>query len=981
MNDKEKDYKHTLNLPQTAFPMKANLAGREPDTLKFWHELDLYARLRRARAGKPKYILHDGPPYANGDIHLGHAVNKVLKDIIVKAKTLSGYDAPYVPGWDCHGLPIELMVEKKIGKAGDKVNPAAFRKACREYAAKQVDGQRADFQRLGIIGDWEHPYLTMDFQFEADIIRELGRVVARDHLYKSYKPVHWCIDCGSALAEAEVEYEDKTSPAIDVKFAVADNTAFWDAALGEEHQPSTGGRVPFSSQRPTDKPVYFVIWTTTPWTLPANQAVAVNAEQFYDIVDVGNEYLVLASPLAEIALGRYGYWPPNNNINIKRHTIGATFEGLLLRHPFYDREVPVLLGEHVTMETGTGAVHTAPGHGQEDYRVAMYYNRNKGTHIKIDNPVGGDGKFLPDTELFAGEHVFKANDHVIEVLKARAALLHVEMLRHSYPHCWRHKTPIIFRATPQWFIGMERAGLRNGALAEIKQITWLPDWGQARIEGMITGRPDWCISRQRTWGVPITLFTHKQTGKLHPDTQAIIEKVAQRVEQKGIDAWFELEPQELLGAQAADYDKVNDTLDVWFDSGVTHACVLAKRPELQYPADLYLEGSDQHRGWFQSSLLSAVATRASAPYKMALTHGFTVDAKGKKMSKSLGNTILPQKVINTLGADVLRLWIAATDYRNEMSISDEILTRVGDSYRRIRNTARYLLGNLSGFDPAQHALAPDKMLALDAWALNTCADLQHQLCTAYEDFNFHLVYQKLHQFCSVELGSFYLDVLKDRVYTTPADSNAHRSAQTAMYHILEALVRWMAPVLSFTAEEIWKQMPGQRDASVFLDTWYVIPHGDDTSGMRGREYWDKILKVREQVGRELEQARVAGLIGSSLDAEVDIYCDPSLKTLLDGLQDELRFVLIVSYARVHDLVVADTDSTVTEISATAACVALPPASLPSKELRVKVSLSAHAKCIRCWHHRADVGCNAQHQHLCARCVLNVTGSGESRRYA
>ena len=954
MNDKEKDYKHTLNLPQTAFPMKANLAGREPDTLKLWHELDLYARLRRARAGKPKYILHDGPPYANGEIHLGHAVNKVLKDIIVKSKTLSGYDAPYVPGWDCHGLPIELMVEKKIGKAGDKVNPAAFRKACREYAAKQVDGQRADFQRLGIIGDWEHPYLTMDFQFEADIIRELGRVIARDHLYKSYKPVHWCIDCGSALAEAEVEYEDKTSPAIDVRFQVLDEVAFLARC---QHVPGHGGR----------GPVTVPIWTTTPWTLPANQAVALNPDAAYVVVQYdgehGPERLVLAEALVLDVMSRYAInkdgHHDSSNYRIIATAVGAALEGVMLKHPFYAREVPIILGTHVTTDSGTGAVHTAPGHGQDDYVVGARYN------LPVDNPVGDDGKFLPGVELFAGEHVFKANDHVIEVLKARGALLHRQALRHSYPHCWRHKTPIIFRATPQWFIGLDRARLRENSLAEIKKTAWLPEWGQARIEGMIRDRPDWCISRQRTWGVPIALFVHKQTGKLHPDTQALMETVALRVEKHGIDAWFELDPRELLGAAAADYDKATDTLDVWFDSGVTHGCVLAKRPELQYPADLYLEGSDQHRGWFQSSLLSAVATRGSAPYKMALTHGFTVDAKGKKMSKSLGNTILPQKVINTLGADILRLWVAATDYRNEMSISDEILTRVGDSYRRIRNTARYLLGNLAGFDPAQHAIAPDKMLALDAWVLNTCADLQGQLRVAYDDFNFHLVHQRLHQFCAGELGSFYLDVLKDRVYTTPADSSARRSAQTAMYHLLEALVRWMAPVLSFTAEEIWKHMPGQRDASVFLDTWYAIPRCTDGSGMRGQEYWDKILRVREQVGRELEQARVAGMIGSSLDAEVDLYCDAALKVLLDGLQDELRFVLIASYARVHDSALADTTSAATDI----------------KELRVKVSPSAHAKCIRCWHHRADVGANSEHPHLCARCVLNVAGAGESRRYA
>ncbi|MBI5612380.1 MAG: isoleucine--tRNA ligase, partial [Gammaproteobacteria bacterium] len=693
------DYKNTLNLPHTDFPMKANLANREPAILARWREIDLYGRLRAAAKGRPRYVLHDGPPYANGDIHLGHTVNKVLKDIIVKAKTLSGFDAPYVPGWDCHGLPIEHAVEKKIGKAGEKVNPAAFRKACREYAAKQVDGQREDFKRLGVFGDWEHPYLTMDFKFEADILRQLGRIIANGHVYKSYKPVHWCIDCGSALAEAEVEYEDKTSPAIDVRFTIPDEAALF-ARL--QHVAGKNGHGPLS----------VVIWTTTPWTLPANRAVAVHPELEYVVVQTEGERverLLLAEPLLKSAMLRWGI----ADYRIIATAAGSALEGVMLQHPFYAREVPVILGGHVTTETGTGCVHTAPGHGQDDYVVGSRYK------IEVDNPVGGDGKFLPGTELFAGEHVFKANPHVIEVLKQRGVLLHEQALRHSYPHCWRHKTPIIFRATPQWFIGMDSAGLRGKALEEIKKVTWLPDWGQARITGMIEGRPDWCISRQRSWGVPIALFLHKETGKLHPDTPRLVEAVAKRIEQNGVDAWFELDAKELLGADADRYEKVSDILDVWFDSGVTHGCVLEKRAELTLPADLYLEGSDQHRGWFQSSLLTSVAIRAAAPYKAVLTHGFTVDAKGRKMSKSLGNDMgLPQKAIKTLGVDILRLWVAATDYRAEMSVSDEILTRTADSYRRIRNTARYLLANLAGFDPARDLLKPADMLALDRWALN-----------------------------------------------------------------------------------------------------------------------------------------------------------------------------------------------------------------------------------------------------------------------
>ncbi|MHB8455667.1 MAG: isoleucine--tRNA ligase [Acidiferrobacterales bacterium] len=948
MDEKEKDYKHTLNLPHTDFPMKANLAAREPEILRRWQEMGLYQRMRERGAGRPRYILHDGPPYANGDIHIGHALNKILKDIIIKSRTLAGFDAPYVPGWDCHGLPIEHMVEKKIGKAGEKVKPAAFRKACREYAAKQVDGQRADFIRLGVIGDWERPYLTMDFGFEANIIRELGKVIARDHLYKSFKPVHWCIDCGSALAEAEVEYEDKTSPAIDVRFGLVDEEELFARCRhvpGHEHEGSG--------------PVSVPIWTTTPWTLPANQAVALNPEVEYVLVQCdserGPERLLLADALLKDAMMRYGL----SEYRVLASCRGADLEGLRLRHPFYAREVPVVLGTHVTTDSGTGAVHTAPGHGQDDFVVGTRYG------LPVDNPVGGDGKFLPGTEYFAGEHVFKANDHVIELLKARGALLRVEALRHSYPHCWRHKTPIIFRATPQWFIGMEKAGLRAQALQEIRKVTWIPDWGQARIDGMVANRPDWCISRQRTWGVPIALFVDRQSGKLHPDTARLIEQVAQRVEQHGIDAWFDLDASELLGDEADRYEKVTDTLDVWFDSGVTHACVLERRPELGRPADLYLEGSDQHRGWFQSSLLTSVATRGVSPYRTVLTHGFTVDAKGMKMSKSLGNQVVPQKVIGTLGADILRLWVASTDYRAEMNISDEILTRMADSYRRIRNTARYLLGNLAGFD-ARDALPPAEMLALDRWALSKAYHLQRQLQEAYEAFAFHLVYQKLHQFCIVEMGSFYLDVLKDRIYTTQAGSHARRSAQTAMFHILEALVRWIAPILSFTAEEIWRSMPGRPAESVFLDGWHAIPepvagHGAE---LATDALWGVVLDVREKVARELEKARVAGVIGSALDAEVDLYCAPELLAVLGRLKDELRFVLITSYARVHPLEAAPAQAVDTEM----------------KGLRIEVAVCAHAKCVRCWHHRADVGSNADDPRLCGRCIQNVTGAGESRNY-
>ncbi len=941
------DYKPTLNLPKTKFPMKANLANREPNMVKRWQEEDIYGKLRQARQGAEKFILHDGPPYANGQIHIGHAVNKVLKDIIVKSKTMSGFDAPYVPGWDCHGLPIELQVEKKVGKAGHKVEAPAFRQACRKYAQGQVDQQREDFKRLGVFGDWDNPYLTMDFQFEADIVRSLGRIIEQGHLHKGAKPVHWCVDCGSALAEAEVEYEDKTSPAIDVRFEVLDEEAFFQRCHHVEAHEGEG-------------PLAVVIWTTTPWTLPANQAVCLNPELDYAVVqcegEYGSERLVIAEALLKETMARYEI----DDYRVVAYCKGDALEGLELAHPFYEREVPIILGDHVTTDAGTGAVHTAPGHGQDDYVVGSRY------HLPVDNPVGPDGKFLANTELFAGEHVFQANDHVIEVLKTRGKLVRAAALRHSYPHCWRHKTPIIFRATPQWFISMDQNGLREQALTAIKQARWLPQWGQARIEGMVEKRPDWCISRQRTWGVPIALFVHKESGELHPRTAELIEQVALKIEEKGIDAWFELDAAELLGDEAAQYEKVADTLDVWFDSGTTHAAVLERRPELGLPADLYLEGSDQHRGWFQSSLLTAVAMRGEAPYRSVLTHGFTVDAKGQKMSKSRGNVVAPQKVANSYGADILRLWVAATDYRAEMTVSDEILKRIADAYRRMRNTARFLLANIAGFDPATDALAPGEMLALDRWVLARARALQEAVRQAYDSYEFHHIYQKVHNFCAVELGGFYLDIVKDRQYTTQADSRARRSCQTAMYHIIEAMTRWLAPILSFTSEEIWGHIPGQRGDSVFLETWYELPEvGDDELG---EAFWAQVLEVRQVVKKELEQLRVAGGIGGSLDAEVDLYCGSELKAQLEKLGDELRFVLITSAARIHGTTVVADDAVHFELES-------------HDELWVAVAPSEHPKCVRCWHHREDVGANADHPELCGRCVENVVGSGEQRRFA
>ncbi len=943
------DYKDTLNLPATEFPMKGNLPAREPEQLARWDAAELYARQRRIFAGRPKFVLHDGPPYANGDIHIGHAVNKVLKDIIVKSRSLSGFDAPYVPGWDCHGLPIEHAVEKKIGKVGVKVDARIFRTECRKFAASQVDRQRTDFKRLGVFGDWGVPYLTMAYRTEADTVRSLGRIIANGHLLRGSKPVHWCIDCGSALAEAEVEYEDKDSLAIDVRFAVVDEAAL----LGRlKHVNGAEGKGPLS----------VVIWTTTPWTLPANRAVTLNPEFDYVVVQAetaqGVERLLLADGLLKEAMGRWGV----DRYQVLAYGKGAELDRLTLRHPFYEREVPLILGDHVTLDAGTGCVHTAPAHGQDDYVVGARYG------LRVDdNPVGPDGRFLPDTPLFAGLHVAASGERILDELKGRGALLHTAKLRHSYPHCWRHKTPIIFRATPQWFISMDQAGLRARAMIEIGKLAFTPEWGRPRLEGMVGNRPDWCISRQRYWGTPLVLFIHKRSGELHPRWHELMEQVAQRIERDGIDAWFELDAAELLGADAADYDKAPDTLDVWYDSGTTHFSVLENRPELAFPADLYLEGSDQHRGWFQSSLLASVAMRGVAPYKGLLTHGFTVDAQGRKMSKSVGNVIAPQEVIKELGADVLRLWVASTDYRGEMAVSKEILRRMSDSYRRIRNTARFLLANLSGFDPARDALAPEAMLPLDRWVVDRTLRLQNEIRDAYDEYLFHVIYQKVHNFCSVDLGSFYLDVIKDRQYTAAYNSRARRSAQTALYHVLEALVRWVAPILSFTAEEIWAHMPGGgRSESVFFETWYEGLFGLAEDDAFGAAYWDRLIEVRAAVAKELEKLRVAGGIGASLAAEVDLYCDGPLLEDLGRLEDELRFVLITSYARVHPL------------------YARPDHAEDALEGRLAIAVApcGYTKCVRCWHYRHDVGVAAHHPELCGRCVENVEQpEGEARRFA
>ena len=940
------DYKKTLNLTDTPFPMRGDLARREPQWVAAWQKTRLYQRIREVSQGRPRFVLHDGPPYANGDIHIGHAVNKILKDIIVRARTLAGFDAPYVPGWDCHGLPIEHQIEKLHGKhvPGDRV-----RELCRAFAAEQIERQKQDFIRLGVLGDWDQPYLTMDFKTEADEIRALGRILEMGYLYQGLKPVNWCLDCASALAEAEVEYEDKTSSAIDVVFAVHPNHADKVArAFGLSHLRG---------------PAFAVIWTTTPWTLPANEAVSAHPDFDYELIDTAKGALILVRELAQDCLQRYGL----SGLSIGSAK-GAALDQVLLRHPFQARDVAIICGRHVTLEAGTGLVHTAPAHGTDDYLIGKAYG------LPVNNPVGDDGRFVPGTPALAvgelaGKTVWEANPLVLEELAANGHLLRAEKIRHSYPHCWRHKTPIIFRATTQWFIGMERrpgasdatvtaAGdepptLRWCAERAVDETQFFPSWGRARLEAMMRTRPDWCVSRQRNWGVPLPFFLHRETGELHPRTAEFIEAVAQRVEKAGIEAWFALDAGELLGPDAASYRKMSDTLDVWFDSGSTHFSVLrgSHRRELAYPADLYLEGSDQHRGWFQSSLLIGCAMDGRAPYKALLTHGFVVDGKGLKMSKSRGNVIAPQKIADSLGAEILRLWVAATDYSGELSISDEILKRVVEAYRRIRNTLRFLLANTSDFDAGCDLLPVEQWLEIDRYALAMTRQMQAQCEADYERCEFHRVVQSLQTFCSEDLGGFYLDILKDRLYTTAAGSLARRSAQSALWHILQSLVKLMAPILCFTAEEIWQLQTADTGQSVMLHTWQPLPAPPCESELLDK--WRKIRGYRGEVLRALEELRIEGRIGSPLQAEVRVHCDGEKYEILASLGDDLRFVLICS----QTAVVRDAEDKL-------CCAPLP-----------------HAKCERCWHVRADVGSHPDHPGLCGRCLDNLQGPGERRAFA
>ncbi len=942
-----KDLKYKINQPETPFPMRGDLAKREPAWLKQWTDKKLYERIRASRKGAKKFILHDGPPYANGDIHIGHAVNKILKDIIIKSKTLSGFDAPYVPGWDCHGLPIELVVEKNHGK---NIDPAKFRELCRAYAAEQVERQKKDFIRLGVLGDWNNPYLTMDFKTEADIMRALGEIYTNGYLYQGSKPVHWCVDCGSALAEAEVEYEDVNSPAIDVGFKVVDKFAF---------------------KRHFEGDVYAVIWTTTPWTLPANQAVSVNAELSYNFIQINkgiyeNKVFIVSQDLMDSFLIRIGKQSGEDLFNfgytIQHVEEGMNLKGVQLQHPFDNRQVTIICGDHVTTDAGTGLVHTAAAHGNDDWLVMKANFPNEKPRILM----GGDGKFfnseLVEFEAIRGLSRQEANKVILAKMLETGNLLASARLNHSFPHCWRHKTPLMQLATHQWFIGMNSqdaagASLREHANNAVDATEFFPSWGRARLEAMIKNRPDWCVSRQRNWGVPMPFFVHKETGEPHPQTATLLEQACLLVEKSGVEAWFSLDGAAFLAQyapeNAAEYKKVTYTLDVWFDSGATHAAVLKRRPELNFPADLYLEGSDQHRGWFQSSLLTGCAIDGRAPYRALLTHGFVVDGAGHKMSKSKGNVVAPQKVMDTYGADILRLWTASTDYSGELTISDEILKRVAESYRRIRNTMKFLLANLADFDASKDLLPVSEWLEIDRYALHLTQKLQAEILADYDRYEFHLAVQKIVSFCSEDLGGFYLDILKDRLYTAGENSHARRAAQSALHHITHAFMRLIAPILSFTADEIWQILEVKSDKSVFEDVWYTLPENNFT-GMHG---WNYIRNLRvQEVNKLLEALRQEGKIGSSLASELDIYATGKEYDYLMLLGEDLKFAFITSRATVHK---GD----------------------ERKPTSFKVSSTTYTKCDRCWHYRADVGAHTEHPTICGRCVSNLFGVGEVRKYA
>ncbi|ATE60253.1 isoleucine--tRNA ligase [Thauera sinica] len=932
------DYRKTLNLPDTPFPMRGDLPKREPDWIAGWQRTKLYQRIREASAGRPKFVLHDGPPYANGNLHIGHALNKILKDIIVRSKTMAGFDAPYVPGWDCHGLPIEHKVEVTHGKnlPADKV-----RELCRAYAAEQIEIQKADFIRLGVLGDWDDPYRTMAFANEANEIRALAEMTKNGYVFKGLKPVNWCFDCGSALAEAEVEYADKVSPTIDVAFPVTDAHA--------DRLAAAFGRADLV------KPAAAVIWTTTPWTIPANQALNAHPDLEYALVDVGARLLVLARDLVAGALERYKL----------EGTVVATAKGSALdriefRHPFYDRVSPVYLADYVGVDAGTGIVHSAPAHGVDDFNSWRAYGRSNDEILSL---VMAGGEYVSDLPFFGGMNIWKANAAIVDKLAEAGALLSSGKITHSYMHCWRHKTPLVYRATAQWFVGMDKptadgSTLRERALRAVESTKFYPAWGQARLHAMIANRPDWCISRQRNWGVPIPFFLHRETGELHPRTVELMEEVAKRVEKEGIEAWFKLDAAELLGSEAALYHKIGDTLDVWFDSGTTHWHVLRGSHDDGHPegprADMYLEGSDQHRGWFHSSLLTGCAIDGHAPYRSLLTHGFAVDGQGRKMSKSLGNVVVPQEVTGKLGAEILRLWVASTDYSGELSISKEILDRVVEVYRRVRNTLRFLLANTADFDIEKDAVPLDQWLDIDRYALAVTRRLAQQAEADYAKMEFHRIVQALQVFCAEDLGAFYLDILKDRLYTTAAGSLPRRAAQTTLWHVTQTLLKLMAPILSFTAEEAWAVINPGKDDSVMLHTFHALPAQEGEAGLMAR--WETIRGVRADGLKVIEQLRTDGKVGSSLQAELALCLTSDKFTAMASLGEDLRFVTMTSAATLSEVAAAEDE-------------------------RIVASPRDAQKCERCWHYVESVGSHAEHPALCGRCVGNLFGDGETRTHA
>ncbi|HPQ43146.1 MAG TPA: isoleucine--tRNA ligase [Syntrophales bacterium] len=928
------DYKDTLNLPKTNFSMKANLAQKEPEMLAQWEKIDIYGKIRSVSAGREKYILHDGPPYANGDIHLGTALNKIIKDIVIKSRNMVGFDCAYVPGWDCHGLPIEHQVDQELGEKQHTMPQAEKRRLCRSYANRYLDIQRKEFKRFGVFGEWDNPYVTMDYDYEATTVAEFGKLLLSGDVYKGKKPVYWCASCNTALAEAEVEYADHTTPSIYVKFPMtSDISGVLPKLAGEK--------------------VNVVIWTTTPWTIPANLAIALHEDFDYVAIKVDGEVLIFAKELQDYCLDAFGY--REKEYEVLDEFKGSVLEGLVCRHPFIDRDSVLILAPFVTLDAGTGCVHIAPGHGQEDYEIGLEYG------LDVYAPVDDDGRFTPDVDFFAGQFVFDANEAVNEKLKEVGALLSTVDIEHQYPHCWRCKNPIIFRSTEQWFISMENNGLRDKALKAIDSVNWFPSWGRDRIYGMIQNRPDWCISRQRSWGVPITVFYCKQCGN-YLATKEILDHVVALVREHGADIWFEKEANDLLPdgvvcptCGGADFKKETNILDVWFDSGVSHAAVLEKRDDLKSPCDMYLEGSDQHRGWFHSSLLESVGTRGRAPYKNVLTHGFVVDGEGKKMSKSLGNFIDPQKMVDQYGAEILRLWVAAEDYTVDIRISEEILKRLVEAYRRIRNTSRYILGNLYDFDCKKDMVPVEEMEEMDRWALHRLQEIIRRVRNAYENFQFHVVYYTLYNFCSVDLSALYLDALKDRLYTSKAGSRERRSAQSAMYRILDAMTRLLAPVLVFTAEEIWANMPEYdgKEESVHMTQFPDVQ--DRYLDEEVSQKWETLIAVKGEISRAIEMARQKKVVGHSLDSCVHIEAPEKLTTLLEQYLDTMKSLLIVSRM---DLVPAGTLSD-------------PYKSTEIEGLKVEVSKAPGMKCERCWNYSEDVGKNADHPTICARCVANL----------